>query len=167
MKKSELRQIIQEEIRKVFSEDNINRDIEDAFKKAVGFESPQGEYGNKMKTLKLEELPNYNKLAPTEEDVETSSMKVFMYPHIRIEGFGSVFSKEGAKELKKDIKENWTNNEEPLFTYQMKTLSKDEYSNDVTFAKLVNGKKQPSAGPGSKADLSGFYGPGAPRYSGD
>ena len=50
MKKSELRQIIQEEIKAVLEIDNeVNRTINDKFKAAMGFKAPEGGPGNKMK----------------------------------------------------------------------------------------------------------------------
>ena len=50
MKKSKLRQIIQEEIKAVLEIDNeVNRTINDKFKAAMGFKAPEGGPGNKMK----------------------------------------------------------------------------------------------------------------------
>jgi hypothetical protein len=53
MKKSELRQIIQEEIKAVLEIDNeVNRTINDKFKAAMGFKAPEGGSGNKFKEKK-------------------------------------------------------------------------------------------------------------------
>jgi hypothetical protein len=49
MKKSKLRQIIQEEIKAVLELDGVNRTINDKFKAAMGFKAPEGGPGNKMK----------------------------------------------------------------------------------------------------------------------
>ena len=51
MKKSELRQIIQEEIKAVL-ENEVNRTINDKFKAAMGFKSPEGGSKNKFKDKK-------------------------------------------------------------------------------------------------------------------
>jgi len=53
MKKSELRQIIQEEIKAVLEIDNdVNRTINDKFKAKMGFKAPEGGSGNKFKDKK-------------------------------------------------------------------------------------------------------------------
>tara|TARA_R110000822_G_scaffold18005_1_gene59857 strand:- start:678 stop:1022 length:345 start_codon:yes stop_codon:yes gene_type:complete len=49
MKKSELRQIIQEEIKAVIEAEDVNRTINDKFKAKMGFKSPEGKSGNKFK----------------------------------------------------------------------------------------------------------------------
>ena len=49
MKKSELKQIIQEEIKAVFEMNDVNRTINDKFKAAIGFKEPTSTGGNKMK----------------------------------------------------------------------------------------------------------------------
>lgn len=145
----------------------------DNLKKQIGFTPPTpGGPENKLKTLSLEKLPNYDKLPNTEKEVKDSSVKIFLYPHIRIEGIGSIFSKEKAQEVKKQIQDYWTeNNSEPLFTYKMEKLSKDEYTNEVTFAKLANGnkafKKSQRPGPGPETDLSSYYDKGPGSYTGD
>jgi hypothetical protein len=51
MKKSELRQIIQEEIKSVL-ENEVNRTINDKFKEKMGFKAPEGGSGNKFKEKK-------------------------------------------------------------------------------------------------------------------
>lgn len=54
MKKSELRQIIQEEIKAVIEAEDVNRTINDKFKAKMGFKAPEGGSGNKFKEKKYE-----------------------------------------------------------------------------------------------------------------
>lgn len=54
MKKSELRQIIQEEIKSVLEMNDVNRTINDKFKEKMGFKAPEGGSGNKFKEKKYE-----------------------------------------------------------------------------------------------------------------
>lgn len=173
MKLSKIQQIIKEEVAKAISEvnDEYGKAM-DKFKEKVGFKEPTGGPGNQLKVLPLEKLPNYDQLPETEEEVKDSPVKVLVNPHIRIEGVGSIFSKEAAKKAKKQIQDYWTeDHSEPLFTYRMKKLSKDEYTNEITFAELANGneafKKKQQVGPGPEANLGDYYGPGSKRYSGD
>lgn len=77
MKKSDLRNIIKEEIKSILeAEDPINISL----KKAMGFEKPEGGEGNRI-GLPLEKLPNYKKLEsggtiklPSIDDANSSNL---------------------------------------------------------------------------------------------
>lgn len=141
MKLSKIQQIIKEEVAKAMSEAVTGQ--------------------------RLEELPDYNELPTTNADVKKRDL-TRAEVILRLED-STVFSKEEAQEWRDDFKNRWMDNkEEPLFTYERKPLAGKE----VVFAKVINSPKHAAVkskgpGPGPEADLGDYYGPGAPRYTGD
>jgi hypothetical protein len=104
MKKSELRQIIQEEIKAVLEIDNeVNRTINDKFKEKMGFKSPEGGSNNKM-GLPLEKLPGYSKLP---EEGNSGDDRITL-PNLTIADAGiNIYSKEKAKEWEMKFMKKW------------------------------------------------------------
>jgi hypothetical protein len=114
MKKSELKQIIQEEVKSILeAEDPINA----ALKKAIGFVPPTGGKGNRL-GLPLEKLPTYNDLPETDKEVPRKDMRYIdifiLVPNIGAEN-GFLYSKEKAKKWVDTYKSTY-NGEEPRFT---------------------------------------------------
>ena len=65
MKKSQLKQIVREEIYRIVDEENEFDDAMDKFKKKIGIQPPTSE-----NTMKYESLPGYAELPATREDVK-------------------------------------------------------------------------------------------------
>jgi len=103
MKKSELRQIIQEEIKAVIEAEDVNRTINDKFKAKMGFKAPEGGSGNKM-GVTLEELPKFNDLP---EEGYDGSISITL-PSMKIADAGIIiYSKALAKKWENNFINKW------------------------------------------------------------
>lgn len=146
MKKSELKQIIKEEIKAVFEAD-VNRDINDKFTAAMGFKKPTGGSGNLM-GFTIDKLTA--NLPETDKEVPVKDMRRIntwaMLPSLPgVDGF--IYSKEKGKNWVKEFKRMF--NEIPRFKIEKKSLLDKE----IPFGIVINSeefdawKNKPIIGP--------------------
>jgi uncharacterized protein YdiU (UPF0061 family) len=118
MKKSELRNLIREEIQNVLSENKLENDIMNRFKEKIGFKAPDPSVKNVMRNSP-ESLPGYRELPDTRADV-TDFKKGIKIPNVIAGSVSTLFSKEEVKKWFEEFKTRYK--ESPQFKIEGTTI---------------------------------------------
>jgi hypothetical protein len=171
MKLSEFKQIIKEEIKAVLELDGVNRTINDKFKAAMKFTSPEGGPGNKM-GLPLEKLQTYNDLPETDREVPKKDMRYIdtfiILPSVSGEN-GFIYSKEKAKKWLDAYKAMYKGEEPRFKTKRISIAGKDNIvSGEIISSEYLEHQqkmKDYEKSPEYHANVQSFY--DKLKYKGD